>query len=178
MDELVNYFGIAWPSFVHRVYGIMKRAGICAKCYFLVKRYYTVKDTHNKRYHEDLHAFILILKMVSAEEVCEDATEVQRDERKQFVDKEDAEQKQDEGDEGDEGDDDDDEDCAACNFCSFAVTGGIPSFQPIFICHECFNENNTSGEEVPLCICQACADNCHNDNNHDVEYVGMGESSF
>jgi hypothetical protein len=67
------------------------------------------------------------------------------------------------------------DDSPSCNYCTFAVTGGIPSFQPIFICHECFNENS-SDQEVPLCICQACADICHNSNDHDVEYIGMGPS--
>jgi hypothetical protein len=63
----------------------------------------------------------------------------------------------------------------ACEYCSFAVTGGTPSFQPIFVCNSCFNEN-AGDQEVPLCICQACADHCHDSNEHDVEYIGMGPS--
>ena len=61
----------------------------------------------------------------------------------------------------------------SCNFCTFAVTGASTSFQPIFVCHECFDENSAD-EAVPLCICQSCADTCHNGDDHDVEYIGMG----
>jgi hypothetical protein len=62
----------------------------------------------------------------------------------------------------------------SCNYCTFAVTGPNPSWQPILICHECFNENED--QEVPMCICQACADICHSSDDHDVEYIGMGPS--
>jgi hypothetical protein len=68
--------------------------------------------------------------------------------------------------------DGDDEITPSCNCCTFAVTGPSTSFQTIFICHECFNEN--SEEQSPLCICQACAEICHAE--HDVEYIGMGPS--
>ena len=81
--------------------------------------------------------------------------------------------------EGEEKDPDDEDEApelpAACNYCTFAVTGATTSFQPIFVCHECFNENS-GDRNVPLCICQACADLCHDSNDHDVEYIGMGAS--
>ena len=71
--------------------------------------------------------------------------------------------------------------------CTYSVTGNRPTFQAIFICHECCNvnkkqegeedngvdENDVNNEEPqPLCICQACSEACHAD--HDVEYIGMG----
>jgi len=31
-------------------------------------------------------------------------------------------------------------------------------------------------QKSPLCVCQACAEVCHDDGYHDVEYVGMGPS--
>lgn len=58
------------------------------------------------------------------------------------------------------------------SFCTFAVTGALASFQPIYVCHDCLNEE--SGEGGGLCICQACAEHCHGGDDHDVEYVGMG----
>eukprot|EP00532_Pseudo-nitzschia_australis_P013916 CAMPEP_0168226778 /NCGR_PEP_ID=MMETSP0140_2-20121125/13625_1 /TAXON_ID=44445 /ORGANISM="Pseudo-nitzschia australis, Strain 10249 10 AB" /LENGTH=596 /DNA_ID=CAMNT_0008157949 /DNA_START=30 /DNA_END=1820 /DNA_ORIENTATION=+ len=76
-------------------------------------------------------------------------------------------------------------------FCTLAVTGTDPTFQAIFLCNECLldpsMENGTmdattlaaSGIQQqlsPLCICQACAEICHDDGYHDVEYVGMGPS--
>ena len=60
----------------------------------------------------------------------------------------------------------------SCNFCTFAVTGNRTTWQAIYICHECVNENEAS--TTPLCICQACADHCHHDDEHEVEYIGMG----
>ncbi|CAJ1959129.1 unnamed protein product [Cylindrotheca closterium] len=62
----------------------------------------------------------------------------------------------------------------SCNFCTFAVTGNQVTWQAIYICHDCNNENEDS--QSPLCICQACADNCHHGDNHEVEYIGMGPS--
>lgn len=62
----------------------------------------------------------------------------------------------------------------SCNYCTFAVTGPNPSWQPILICHDCVNENED--QENPLCICQACAEICHDGDDHDVEYIGMGPS--
>lgn len=64
-------------------------------------------------------------------------------------------------------------------YCTFVVTGAVTSFQPIFVCHDCFHEEGTNGDgsnetTSPLCICQACADVCHNGDDHDVEYIGMG----
>ena len=61
-------------------------------------------------------------------------------------------------------------------YCSFAVTGTVASFQPIFICHDCLDQeaDDSAKSAAPLCICQACADICHDGNDHDVEYVGMG----
>lgn len=64
-------------------------------------------------------------------------------------------------------------------YCTFAVTGAVASFQPIFVCHDCFHVEEGHGCEsksafVPLCICQACADICHDGDDHDVEYIGMG----
>jgi hypothetical protein len=99
---------------------------------------------------------------------------------------------------------DDDEEEEEPSFCTLAVTGNQPQFQAIFICNECFHEElvvtNHTGEAqdassnisqqqqqessassrtqmAPLCICQACADICHNDDFHDVEYVGMGPAT-
>jgi hypothetical protein len=68
------------------------------------------------------------------------------------------------------------------SYCTFAVTGAATSFQPIFICHDCFHKDDCGGDSdtpaAPLCICQACADICHGShgNDHDVEYIGMGPS--
>lgn len=71
--------------------------------------------------------------------------------------------------------DDDQDSSPVCNFCTFAVTGAVTEFQPIFICNECFNENE-SNQQTPLCLCQACASICHGGDDHDVEYIGMGAS--
>lgn len=62
----------------------------------------------------------------------------------------------------------------SCNFCTFAVTGNQTTWQAIYVCHECVNENENSN--APLCICQACADHCHAGDDHEVEYIGMGPS--
>jgi len=53
-------------------------------------------------------------------------------------------------------------------FCSYAVTGPQETFQPIFVCHTC-----SKNPDDLLCICQACADECHDDHD-DLAYVGMG----
>lgn len=50
-------------------------------------------------------------------------------------------------------------------FCSFAALGCTEAFQAIFVCRSC------CGSEQ-LCVCAACADQCHAD--HDVEYIGTG----
>lgn len=52
-------------------------------------------------------------------------------------------------------------------FCSFAALGRTEAFQAIFVCRSC-----CCCDDKLLCICSACADQCHFD--HDVEYVGMG----
>jgi hypothetical protein len=86
-------------------------------------------------------------------------------------------------------------------FCTFAVTGNQPDFQSIFVCNDCFQidvgERDreevaiADGEEeeeqllllslhhynTTLCICQACADVCHEGNFHDTVYVGMGPAT-
>jgi hypothetical protein len=73
----------------------------------------------------------------------------------------------------------------SCNHqhCTFAVTGAVPTFQAIYVCHECAaaddaadgteEDNNNNNDGQPLCICQACADTCHEDHQN-VEYIGMG----
>lgn len=63
--------------------------------------------------------------------------------------------------------------------CTFAVTGTTPTFQEIYICNTCSEqnicgENDNSGEVMPLCICQGCAESCHTSKGHDVEYYGSG----
>jgi hypothetical protein len=79
--------------------------------------------------------------------------------------------------------------------CTFAVTGAVPTFQAIYVCHECHDaggggtgtgtgtgagagatteeQQDTNNNDQPLCICQACADTCH-EHHEDVEYIGMG----
>lgn len=103
-------------------------------------------------------------------------------------------------DDDDREDDDDQDDDGTCVCCTHAVTGNIPSFQAIFVCHACFeNDQLDEDEEVeeeeekdtaaavnshqhhqqgktPLCICQGCANACHDGDFHDVEYIGMGPS--
>lgn len=66
------------------------------------------------------------------------------------------------------------EEPSSSNFCTFAVTGNQTTWQAIYICHDCVNENDNA--KAPLCMCQACADHCHTGDDHDVEYIGMGPS--
>ena len=54
--------------------------------------------------------------------------------------------------------------------CSFVVTGPNAWWQAIYVCRDCEEE----GTQAPQCICEACAEKCHED--HDVEYIGMGPS--
>ena len=68
---------------------------------------------------------------------------------------------------GDDRQSDEDEPC----YCSFAVTGKALTFQAIFICRDCHPPQE---EDQPLCICQSCAEACHD--AHDVDYVGMGKA--
>ena len=91
--------------------------------------------------------------------------------------------------------DEEKEDLGERSFCTLAVTGTDPTFQAIFLCNECFLDSppesttNTGGttatastgaeaplRQAPLCVCQACAEFCHGDGYHDVEYIGMGPS--
>ena len=69
--------------------------------------------------------------------------------------------------------------------CTYAVTGPVPTFQEIFICHTCCQKPKTqsqsnlspeikTGGEMPLCICEGCAEACHM--GHNVEYMGTGPS--
>jgi hypothetical protein len=91
-------------------------------------------------------------------------------------------------------------------YCTFAVTGNQPTFQSIFVCNDCFqvdigerdreeimadnekvqqllhhndddNNNNNSCQPSPLCICQACADICHEGDFHGTDYIGMGPAT-
>jgi len=59
--------------------------------------------------------------------------------------------------------------------CTYAVTGPNPSYQAIFICRAC---NETHGkEDTFLCVCEACANHCHESLNHDeIDYLGMGKA--
>lgn len=66
-------------------------------------------------------------------------------------------------------------------YCTFAVTRTVPCFQAIFICHDCIQQGegasgskNCNEPSTSLCICQACADICHDGEDHEVEYIGMG----
>lgn len=77
-------------------------------------------------------------------------------------------------------------------FCTFAVTGTDPTFQAIFLCNDCFVDSSHGAvhadgktgmenseaptQQSPLCVCQACAEVCHDDSYDDVEYIGMGPS--
>jgi hypothetical protein len=90
--------------------------------------------------------------------------------------------------------DEEKEDLDESSFCTLAVTGTDPTFQAIFLCNECFldsspetaNADGTTAtatasaeallHQAPLCVCQACAEFCHDDGYHDVEYIGMGPS--
>mmetsp|Transcript_6512 Transcript_6512/g.12268 ORF Transcript_6512/g.12268 Transcript_6512/m.12268 type:complete len:647 (-) Transcript_6512:28-1968(-) len=74
--------------------------------------------------------------------------------------------------------------------CTFAATGATPVFQSIYICHSCSQQNLCSvdnhannndhddddGKALPLCICENCAQECHEALGHDVEYYGTGPS--
>ena len=53
--------------------------------------------------------------------------------------------------------------------CTFAVTGAQKTYQAIFICRTCCD-----GEEL-LCICEACANHCH-ELHDELEYLGMGQA--
>lgn len=66
------------------------------------------------------------------------------------------------------------EDSLRHRFCTRAATGQRSIFQEIYVCRTCRNASNSeeSVSDLPLCICSACADSCHED--HEVEYVGMG----
>ena len=69
-------------------------------------------------------------------------------------------------------------------FCTLPVTGNNATFQAIFLCNDCFlpeeeNSNNTNNtnSNSPLCVCQSCAEVCHDGNSCvDVQYVAMGPS--
>jgi hypothetical protein len=63
-------------------------------------------------------------------------------------------------------------------FCTLPVTGNNPIFQAIFLCNGCFlPEEENSNNNSPLCVCQSCAEVCHDGNGCvDVEYVAMGPS--
>lgn len=78
------------------------------------------------------------------------------------------------------------------SFCTYAVTGNQSEFQAIFVCNECLppeddvtkntgNANDavdlTKTQTMPLCICQACADVCHDGDFHEVDYIGMGPAT-
>jgi len=72
--------------------------------------------------------------------------------------------------------------------CTFAATGSHPSFQAVYICRTCetnpkdvnddlVNAAGSGDNPMPLCICQACAEFCHEKLGHDVEYVGVGPAT-
>jgi hypothetical protein len=90
-----------------------------------------------------------------------------------------------------------DEDESSSLLCTFAATGTTPVFQSIYICHTCSQKNvcsinqdddqehqdnppdigpNDDEEALPLCICENCAQECHEAFGHDVEYYGSGPS--
>lgn len=64
--------------------------------------------------------------------------------------------------------------------CTFAATGREATFQEIYICTTCSERNicrendHEGGEAMPLCICNNCAEQCHEDFGHEVEYYGRG----
>lgn len=80
--------------------------------------------------------------------------------------------------------------------CTFAVTGSKPHFQAIYLCHTCSSSSSSSQKDthptsdtssgrsgdindtkvLPLCICQNCAFNCHEELGHEIEYIGDGPS--
>lgn len=74
-------------------------------------------------------------------------------------------------------------------YCTFAITGADRAFhQPIFVCRTCCGLNDEppnpdSDEPQPepqpspqalRCICESCAEACHEALGHDVEYMGIG----
>jgi hypothetical protein len=66
-------------------------------------------------------------------------------------------------------------------FCTFPITKTKQVFQEIYICHTCVqnhsvNDNVEEQQPMPLCICQSCAQICHEDLGHDIEYIGSGPS--
>ena len=56
--------------------------------------------------------------------------------------------------------------------CTYAVTGKHPMFQPIYICITCNKKYSTKN----VCICEGCAFMCHDAKNHEIEFIGVGES--
>jgi hypothetical protein len=67
--------------------------------------------------------------------------------------------------------------------CTFAVTGPTAHFQAIYVCHTCsFSKQRDSSDDdgdkngMPLCICFHCAEICHEQNGHEIEYYGDGPS--
>ena len=63
--------------------------------------------------------------------------------------------------------------------CTFAATGPKPHFQGIYLCHTCSNQKDDVEKEkepMPLCICYNCAEKCHEELGHEVDYVGDGPS--
>lgn len=77
------------------------------------------------------------------------------------------------------------------SFCTYAVTGDQSEFQAIFVCNECLppaddmtsnigeknGANDPKEQAMPLCICQACADVCHDGDFHEVDFIGMGPAT-
>ena len=78
--------------------------------------------------------------------------------------------------------DEEKEDMDEICFCTLAVTGTNPTFQAIFLCNEASNSDGITTtakagqSQSSLCVCQACAEVCHDDGRYDVEYIGMGPS--
>ena len=70
-------------------------------------------------------------------------------------------------------DDADDASTSAGCYCTRPVTGTGMAWQPIYVCRDIAGEGKDGGEL--FCICQACADACHD--FQDVEYMGMGPSN-
>eukprot|EP00557_Chaetoceros_sp_GSL56_P004589 CAMPEP_0176504794 /NCGR_PEP_ID=MMETSP0200_2-20121128/16135_1 /TAXON_ID=947934 /ORGANISM="Chaetoceros sp., Strain GSL56" /LENGTH=163 /DNA_ID=CAMNT_0017904273 /DNA_START=22 /DNA_END=511 /DNA_ORIENTATION=+ len=70
--------------------------------------------------------------------------------------------------------------------CTFAATGATPVFQSIsFVIHALSKIYAVltimliimnDGKALPLCICENCAQECHEALGHDVEYYGTGPS--
>ena len=59
-------------------------------------------------------------------------------------------------------------------FCTHAITGSThPAHQPIYICETCrLSSNLDDGDGGVFCLCECCAEVCHED--HNVEFVGVG----